>query len=56
MSKEHENTFRNLNYIEHFLFFVSAASYCLKISAFALLVSVPIGVTRFAEVRKNWSL
>ena len=34
---------RALNYFERFLTFVSAASCCVSISAFVLLVAVPVG-------------
>ena len=36
---------RVLNYFEHFLVFVSAASGFLSVSAFASLVGVPVGFT-----------
>ena len=35
---------RVLNYLEHFLVFVSAVSSCVSISAFVLLVVVPVGI------------
>ena len=37
-----------MNYFRHFLVFVSTVSGCVSSSAFALLVSIPIGVSSSA--------
>ena len=37
-----------LNYFRHFLVFVSTVSGCVSISAFALLVSIPINIASSA--------
>ena len=44
-SKKHEKTFITLNYVEHFLILASRVTGCVSISAFALLVAIPIGIT-----------
>ena len=41
-------TGKTLNYFKHFLAFISAASGCVWISAFASLDGVPVDVTRSA--------
>ena len=43
MSEKHKKACRALTYIEHFLFFASAVSGCVSISAFASLVGAPVG-------------
>ena len=48
ISKKHKNTRRNLNYFEHFLLFILAASSCVSISAFALSVNISVCVTSSA--------
>ena len=45
MSEKHKKVCRALNYLKHFLVFVSAVSDCALISASASLVSVSIGIT-----------
>ena len=45
MSKKHEKTFITLNYVEDFLTLASKVTGCVSISAFALLVEIPIGIT-----------
>ena len=45
MSEKHKKVSRALNYLKHFLVFVSAVSDCALISAFASLASVSIGIT-----------
>ena len=56
MSEEHRKVCRALNSFEHFLVFVSAASGCVSISAFASLVDVPVGIANFAVGLKIWAL
>ena len=48
MSKKHKKKCRNLNYIEHFLLFISAVNDCVTMSAFASLVDISIGIASFA--------
>ena len=42
--EKHEKLCRALNYLKGFLIFVSAANECVSISAFAYLLSVPVGI------------
>ena len=42
MSKKH--TLNTLNYLEHFLVYVSGASVCISISAFVFLVDAPVNI------------
>ena len=44
MSEEHKKMCRALNYFEDFPSFASAVSGCVSISAFDLLVGVPVGI------------
>ena len=39
-----KNTCKYLNYVEHLLILVSTVTGCISISAFASLVSVPVGI------------
>ena len=49
MSKKYKKVCRALNYFEHFFkFCVSTVSGCILVSAFALLVDVPVGITSSA--------
>ena len=48
MSNKHIKFCNALNYIELFLIFISAASSCVSISVFVLLVGIPISITRSA--------
>ena len=48
MSKKHKKVFTTLNYIEHFLILGSTITGCVSFSAFASLVSIPIGMTSSA--------
>ena len=52
MNEKHKKLCRSLNYLERFIIFISAGSGCVSISAFALLVGVPIGIGRSAETLK----
>ena len=54
MSEKHKKVCVALNYFEYFLIFVSAVSWWVKISAFASLVGVPIGVS--AVGIKIWAI
>ena len=45
MSKKNQTVCTFLNYIEHFLILGSTITGCVSISAFASLVSIPIGIT-----------
>ena len=46
-SKNHKKVCRFWNYIEHLITLVSTVTDCVFISAFASLVDIPIGITRF---------
>ena len=48
MSNKHIKFCKALNYIELFLIFISAASVCVSISVFVLLVGIPISITSSA--------
>ena len=48
MSKKNKKFCTTLNYIEHFLILASAVTGCISISAFASLVSIPVGITNSA--------
>ena len=48
MSKKHKKVCTALNYIEQFLILGSTITSCVSISAFASLVSIPIGITSSA--------
>ena len=45
MSKKHKKVWRVLNYVDHSLIVISTIIVCVSISAFASLVSIPIGIT-----------
>ena len=42
ISKKHKTMYMTLNYLVHFLVFVSVVSQCVAISAFAFLFGVPL--------------
>ena len=44
MSEKHKKVCRALNFFEHFFVFISAISGYVSISAFDLLVVVPVGI------------
>ena len=48
MSKNSKNVCTFLNYIEHLLILVSAASGCASIFVFAFLVCIPVGIASSA--------
>ena len=48
MSEKSERTIKYLDYVDHLLILVSTIAGCISISAFALLVCVPIGITSSA--------
>ena len=48
MSKKHKKVCTTLNYIEHFVILASKTTGCSSISAFASLISIPIGITSSA--------
>ena len=48
MSNKHIKACMTLNYFEHFLILASAVSGCFSISAFAVLLGTPIGITSSA--------
>ena len=53
MNKKCKKTSRSLNYFEHFLFFISAVSGYLSISAFPSLVGISINITSSAVELKR---
>ena len=48
MNEKHKNTCKYSNYVEHLLISASAVTGCDSISAFASLVSFPVGITSSA--------
>ena len=48
MNKNHKKVCRVLNYIDHSLIVISTITVCVSIFAFASLVGIPVGITRFA--------
>ena len=48
MSEKHKKFCRVLNYIDHLLSVISTITGCVSISAFAPLVSIPLGITSSA--------
>ena len=56
MNENHRNVCKAFNFFEHFLVFVSAFSGRVSISAFALLVGVPVGIASSAVELKNCAL
>ena len=48
MSEKHKTVFRNLNYFEHFLLFISAVTVYLSISVLASKVSIPESISSSA--------
>ena len=53
MSEKYKMTCNYLNYIDHLLILVSTSTGCVSISAFSLLVCVPIGITNSAALLKT---
>ena len=45
MRRKHKNVCAPLTCIDHFLILASAITGCISISAFALLIGIPIGIT-----------
>ena len=52
MSENYKRTCKYLNYVELLCILVSTVAGCVSISAFALLVAIPLGITSSA-VRKE---
>ena len=55
MSRKQKHFCKTFVYIEHFLILDSANILCFRISAFASLISIPIGITSSAIVLKSCS-
>ena len=45
MREKHKNMCRTLNYLEHFVIFISAVSGCVSISVLSSLVVVPVCIS-----------
>ena len=63
MSAKDRKTYKYLNYVEHRLVLASTVTICVSISAFASLVSVPVGIISSAVgvnictgIKKNKSI
>ena len=56
MSEEYKKTCKYLNYVEHLFILVSTVIGCVSISAFDLLVSVPVGITSSAVGIKTYAI
>ena len=48
MGKKHKNVCRVLNYFKHLPILISTLPGCVSISAFTLLVGIPVGITSSA--------
>ena len=48
MSKEHENVYRVLSYIEHLFILISTVTWYISIAGAASLVDISMGVTTYA--------
>lgn len=47
MGKNHKNVCTGLNYIEQLLIFASAITWIVSVSAFSLVVGIPVGIACF---------
>ena len=47
MGKNHKNVCTGLNYIEQLLIFASAITWIVSVSAFSLVVGIPVGIAFF---------
>ena len=56
MSKKQKIVCTTLNYIEHLLILASVVTGCIWISAFALLIGIPIGITSSAIALKSCAI
>ena len=54
--KKHKKVRMTINYIEHFLTLASAATGCIRISVFASLFVIPIGITSSPKELKNCAI
>ena len=52
MSKKHKMMHKTLNHVKHIPGLSSAFSGCISVSAFALLVQIPLGITSSEIVLK----
>ena len=48
MGKKYKRSCKYLNYVEHLLILSSIITGCISIYAFASLICVPVGISRFA--------
>ena len=51
ISEKNKKTCKYLNYVEHLLILISTITSCVSISAFASLVCVPVGITKYTWVK-----
>ena len=56
MSEKYKKTCKYLNYVENLLILVSTVTACVSISAFASLVTIPVGITSSAVGIKNCAI
>ena len=56
MSKRDKKVCATLNYIEHIIILVSTITRCILISAFASLIGIPIGITRYSIGLKIYAI
>lgn len=47
MGKNHKNVWTGLNYIEQLLIFASAITWIVSVSAFSLVVGIPVDIACF---------
>ena len=56
MTEKYKKTCKYLNYVENLLILVSTVTACVSISAFASLVTIPVGITSSAVGIKNCAI
>ena len=54
ISKKHKKVFWALNYLEHLFILASTVTVCVSLTAFPLLVDVPLGTASYAATIKNF--
>ena len=56
MNEKYKKTCKYLNYVEHFLILASTATGYVSVSAFILLVAIPVGITSSVVEIKTWAI